>query len=177
MRDGVVVGGGHTIPIGDLTEAAAAPRLLVPAVQVKDPSAFTVVGKPHSRQDALAMVTGRMKYTNDLEPVPGLLRAMVRHLPEGVRVPQMQWNVLQPVKRTSPLLEGLGAEPWVYFVHSYVPDATDDVAATCDYGGSVVAAVQRDHLWATQFHPEKSGPTGMAMLRNFVRLCGESGAA
>ena len=107
----------------------------------------------------------------------GVLRAMVRHLPEGVRVPQMQWNVLQPVKRASPLLEGLGAEPWVYFVHSYAPDATDDVAATCDYGGSVVAAVQRDRMWATQFHPEKSGPTGMAILRNFVRLCDDPAAA
>jgi glutamine amidotransferase len=103
----------------------------------------------------------------------GVIRAMVRHLPEGVRVPQMQWNVLQPVKRATPLLDGLGDEPWVYFVHSYAPDATDDVAATCDYGGSVVAAVQRERMWATQFHPEKSGPTGMAILRNFVALCGE----
>ena len=111
--------------------------------------------------------------------VPGLgvLRAAVRHLPHGVRVPQMQWNVLQPVGRHSRLLEGLGPKPWVYFLHSYAPDATDDVAATCDYGGSVVAAVERGPLWATQFHPEKSGVTGLALLRNFVDACGAGAAA
>jgi isoquinoline 1-oxidoreductase beta subunit len=80
LRSGYVVGGGHSIPIGDLTEAAASPRLAV-TFAVKDPSTFTLVGKPQNRKDARAMVTGQMKYTNDLEPVPGLLRAMVRRPP------------------------------------------------------------------------------------------------
>ena len=102
-----------------------------------------------------------------------VLRGMVRRLPDGVKRPQMQWNVLQPVRRDSRLLAGLSdtdAEPWAYFVHSYAPDATDDVVATCDYGGSVVAAVERGNVMATQFHPEKSGTTGLALLRNFVEL-------
>jgi isoquinoline 1-oxidoreductase beta subunit len=81
MRDGDVVGGGHSIAIGDLTEAAASPRLAGVTVAVKDPSTFTLVGKPTNRKDARAMVTGQQKYTNDLEPVPGLLRAMVRRPP------------------------------------------------------------------------------------------------
>jgi imidazole glycerol-phosphate synthase subunit HisH len=106
-----------------------------------------------------------------------VLRGMVRRLPEGVRVPQMQWNVLQPVRRDSRLLDGLGSASWAYFVHSYAPDATDDVVATCDYGGSVVAAVERGNLMATQFHPEKSGETGLALLRNFVRVCEGAAAA
>jgi glutamine amidotransferase len=104
----------------------------------------------------------------------GVLRAMVRELPAGVKRPQMQWNVVQPVRRDSALLAGLGPEPWAYFVHSYAPDATDDVVATCDYGGSVVAAVERGNLWATQFHPEKSGAVGLAMLRNFAAACAEA---
>jgi len=99
-----------------------------------------------------------------------VLHGMVRRLPDGVKRPQMQWNKLQRVGRTSQLLDGLGDEPWVYFVHSYAPDATDDVVATCDYGGSVVAAVERDNVMATQFHPEKSGDIGLSLLRNFVKL-------
>jgi glutamine amidotransferase len=105
--------------------------------------------------------------------VPGLgvLPGLVRALPEGVKRPQMQWNVLQPVDARSPMLSGLDASPWVYFVHSYAPDASDDVVATCDYGGSVVAAVARRNVWATQFHPEKSGTSGLRILRNFVDRC------
>jgi len=57
----------------------------------------------------------------------------------------------------------------MYFVHSFAPEPTDGVVATCDYGGPVVAAVERGELWATQFHPEKSGPTGLGLLGNFVR--------
>jgi glutamine amidotransferase len=101
----------------------------------------------------------------------GVLPGMVRELPEGVKRPQMQWNVLQPVDGASPLLAGLGKDTWVYFVHSYAPDASDDVVATCDYGGSVVAAVVRRNVWATQFHPEKSGASGLRILRNFVDRC------
>jgi glutamine amidotransferase len=98
----------------------------------------------------------------------GVLPGGVRRLPEGVKHPQMQWNVLQPLRPDSPLLDGLGAQAWAYFVHSYAPDASDEVVATCDYGGSVVAAVERGRLWATQFHPEKSGATGLRLLANFV---------
>jgi glutamine amidotransferase len=101
----------------------------------------------------------------------GVLPGLVRELPEGVKRPQMQWNVLQPVDAASPMLAGLARDPWVYFVHSYAPDASDDVVATCDYGGSVVAAVARRNVWATQFHPEKSGATGLQILRNFVDRC------
>ena len=70
----------------------------------------------------------------------------------------------------SPGVAGLGEDPWVYFVHSYAAEATSDVIATCDYGGPVTAAVQREQVFATQFHPEKSGATGLAVLGNFVRL-------
>jgi glutamine amidotransferase len=100
-----------------------------------------------------------------------VLNAMVRRLPDGVKRPQMQWNVLRRVGRPSRLLEGLGDEPWAYFVHSYAPDATDEVVATCDYGDSVVAAVERENVMATQFHPEKSGTAGLALLANFVKVC------
>jgi glutamine amidotransferase len=101
----------------------------------------------------------------------GVLPGTVQLLPDGVKRPQMQWNVLDPVGEPNVLLDGLGAEPWVYFVHSYAPPMSADVIATCDYGGPVVAAVGRRRLWATQFHPEKSGPVGLHLLANFVAAC------
>jgi glutamine amidotransferase len=98
----------------------------------------------------------------------GLLPGVVRRLPEGVKRPQMQWNQLQVLHPPGAFLAGLGPHPWVYFVHSYAAPMGEEVVATCDYGGPVVAAVARGPLWATQFHPEKSGRTGLGVLANFV---------
>jgi glutamine amidotransferase len=98
----------------------------------------------------------------------GVLPGPVRLLPDGVKRPQMQWNRLDPVRAGIPLFDGLPDGAWVYFVHSYAPEAGPEVIATCDYGGPVVAAVQRGRLWATQFHPEKSGAAGLRLLANFV---------
>jgi len=99
----------------------------------------------------------------------GVLPGQVRLLPAGVKRPQMQWNRLE--HRPTPMLAGMDDPIWVYFVHSYAPEMTADVVATCDYGGPVVAAVQRQNLWATQFHPEKSSAAGLRLLVNFVATC------
>jgi len=99
----------------------------------------------------------------------GVLPGTVALLPEGVKRPQMQWNILDARREDSALVAGLGGRgAWVYFVHSYAPPEGAHVVATCDYGGTVVAAVERDRLWATQFHPEKSGDAGLGLLRAFV---------
>jgi imidazole glycerol-phosphate synthase subunit HisH len=101
--------------------------------------------------------------------VPGLgvLPGIVRRLPDGVKRPQMQWNLLVRCAESA-LLAGLPDPVWAYFVHSFAAERNDHAVATCDYGGPVVAAVEREALWATQFHPEKSSRTGLAILRNFV---------
>ena len=101
----------------------------------------------------------------------GVLGGKNKRLPDGVKRPQMQWNVLEHTRNDAALLNGLADPTWVYFVHSYAPEMTDAVVATCDYGGDVVAAVEQDNVWATQFHPEKSGDSGMRLLRNFVERC------
>ena len=100
----------------------------------------------------------------------GVLRGTVRRLPAGVKVPQMQWNVLR-ARRPSALLEGLGPEPWLYFVHSYAPEVGPETVAVCDYGGTVAAAAEEGALFGTQFHPEKSGAAGLGILANFVARC------
>jgi imidazole glycerol-phosphate synthase subunit HisH len=102
----------------------------------------------------------------------GILEGRIRRLPDEVKRPQMQWNVLELARPEDPIVAGLGAEPWVYFVHSYAAEETGHTIATCDYGGAVVGVVGRDNLRATQFHPEKSGPVGLQLLRNFVELVG-----
>jgi glutamine amidotransferase len=104
----------------------------------------------------------------------GLLPGVVRLLPPGVKRPQMQWNRLRLSEPACPLLYGLGPDPWVYFVHSYAPPDGERVVATCDYGGPMVAAVSSGNIWATQFHPEKSGTTGLALLTNFVMAVREA---
>lgn len=102
----------------------------------------------------------------------GVLGGQIRLIPDGVKRPQMQWNVLDWAKPTL-LAAGQPDPAWVYFVHSYWAEVTDpaDVAATCDYGTTVTAAVQREHLWATQFHPEKSATNGLQLLETFVATC------
>jgi len=97
----------------------------------------------------------------------GVLGGHVRLLPTEVKRPQMQWNRLDAADASHPMLAGLG-DPWVYFVHSYAAVDCDGVVATCDYGGPVTAAVAVDNVWATQFHPEKSGHVGLALLANFL---------
>lgn len=105
-----------------------------------------------------------------LDVVPGRVR---RFPPGGGRkVPQIGWNDIAFVPG-SPLGADLpGDSPMAYFLHSYycAPDDPADWAATTDYGVSYCSALHRDNVWATQFHPEKSGPVGLAILRNFAHL-------
>jgi imidazole glycerol-phosphate synthase subunit HisH len=100
----------------------------------------------------------------------GIFPGVVAPLPAGVKHPQMQWNTLEPRGAEEPeLLRGLGPRPWVYFVHSFAPPVGPETAAVCDYGGDVAALATSGALWGAQFHPEKSGATGLALLGNFVR--------
>jgi imidazole glycerol-phosphate synthase subunit HisH len=101
----------------------------------------------------------------------GVFAGSVDTLPQGVKHPQMQWNTLDVRGDEVPvLMAGLGERPWVYFVHSFAPPVGDETVAACDYGGPVAALAARGALWGAQFHPEKSGATGLALLANFVRL-------
>lgn len=101
----------------------------------------------------------------------GVFDRQVREIPSTVKRPQMQWNVLER-RVTHPMFDGLPEAAWVYFVHSYAADDGADVVATCEYGTDLVAAVARDHVWAAQFHPEKSGTNGIRILANFVAVAG-----
>jgi glutamine amidotransferase len=90
----------------------------------------------------------------------------------GLKVPHMGWNTLTLTRPNCPLFAGLPADPAVYFVHSYYPVPTDKgvTAATAEYPEPFTAAIWRDNVFATQFHPEKSQRIGLQMLKNFANL-------
>ena len=94
---------------------------------------------------------------------------------DNLRVPHVGWNAVS-VRTPHVLFSGIPADADFYFVHSYhlVCERTEDVLATCEYGGSFVAAIARDNIVATQFHPEKSQKHGLRLLKNFVAWTGES---
>ena len=99
----------------------------------------------------------------------GVIPGRVRFIPEGVTRPQMQWNRLH-VTSPDPMFDGLGGDPWMYFVHSLhgVPDDPADVVATVRYGSDLNVAFRRGNVFAVQFHPEKSAAAGLGLLANFV---------
>ena len=103
----------------------------------------------------------------------GLLKGKVRRIQApGLKVPHMGWNSLTIKSPRQPLdlFQGLSEKPYVYFVHSYhaVPQDSSIVTATTEYGSELTAAVAKGNIQATQFHPEKSGDVGLAILKNFI---------
>ena len=115
------------------------------------------------------------EYSEEKEGCKGLslLKGGIKRIPDapGLKVPHMGWNSLK-VTENAKLFRNLPENPYVYFVHSYYLQAEDSaiVAATTEYGVSIHASVEKDNLFACQFHPEKSGETGLAILKNFVEL-------
>ncbi len=103
----------------------------------------------------------------------GLLPGKIVRIPdkEGFKIPHMGWNSIQ-INPASRLLKGIEEGAYVYFVHSYYLQAENeaDVAATTDYVVNIHAAAEHDNIFATQFHPEKSGEIGLRILRNFIEL-------
>ncbi len=111
-----------------------------------------------------------------LSVLPGQVVRFSNQAPDGARlkVPHMGWNSLT-WQRDDPLLAGVNQGDAVYFVHSYYAQPHADQAATiisttADYGGAFCASVWRDHIWATQFHPEKSQRVGLRMFANFAKI-------
>lgn len=101
----------------------------------------------------------------------GLIKGYVDKIPdEGLVIPHMGWNKLE-VQHECPLFEGLSDNEYVYFVHSYKAFCNDEnLYAYCEYGGKVPALVSDGKtVFGAQFHPEKSGETGLKMLKNFVK--------
>ena len=105
----------------------------------------------------------------------GVFDGTITQIPngDGLKIPHMGWNSLK-ITKDSRLFKGIEENPYVYFVHSYFLNAADKsiVAAQTEYGVTIDAAVEKGNVFATQFHPEKSGNTGLRILKNFVDIVG-----
>ena len=145
-----------------------------------------VYGAVDSGRPFLGICVGmQMLFTSSQEDLDArgldIISGTVKWIPPGVKRPQMQWNKLSFTQPGDAMFEGelLCDAPngsWVYFVHSLhgVPMDPSLVAATCGYGVTLNAAFRQDNVFATQFHPEKSGASGLALLDNFVKAAGAS---
>lgn len=99
----------------------------------------------------------------------GIFPGQVKRFDTNARVPHMGWNQLDTV-RASRLLTGLPKEPYVYFAHSYYVPVVEQTAATCTYTLPYTAILESGNVFGVQCHPEKSGPLGLAIVRNFLEL-------
>ena len=99
----------------------------------------------------------------------GVFAGTVRRFAAGARVPHMGWNEIVP-RSASKLLRNLAPHPYLYFANSYYAPVIDATAATCEYTVPFTAALESNNIFGVQFHPEKSGPLGLGIVRNFVEL-------
>jgi glutamine amidotransferase len=98
----------------------------------------------------------------------GIFAETVRRFPAGARVPHMGWNSLEGV--SGRLLAGIGKSAYVYFAHSYYMPVTDVTSSRCEYCLTYSASIESGNIFGVQFHPEKSGPLGLQIVKNFVEL-------
>lgn len=135
-----------------------------------------VVEAAGSGRPFLGVCVGMQMLFDDSEESPGvpglgIVPGTVTRIPTTLALPHMGWNTVD-IGDSKGLLAGFDDAPWLYFVHTFAAEPSDAavVTGTTDYGGPVVAAVEHGPVWATQFHPEKSGETGLAVLQNFVAV-------
>ena len=174
--------GGAPIVTGDPRQVAAADALVIPGVGhfghcVR---AIRSLGLDVAITDAIA--SGRPVFgvcvgmqvllersEEDPEAGLGVLAGGSRKLAvENVKVPHIGWNDVT-WSRPHPYLDGVADGTRFYFVHSYAPDVSDDTVGITEHGRPFAAVASRDNVFATQFHPEKSGEAGLSIYANFVK--------
>lgn len=179
--------GKETVVTRDPQTILAADQAILPGVgafgdAMGNLHRFGLVDVIHSFADSgkpfLGICLGQQLFFESSEESPGikglgLLPGKIRKLPggTGLKIPHMGWNSLE-IMDGKRLFRDIDQGAYVYFVHSYYLEASDPahVAAVTEYGTRIHAAVEHNNLFACQFHPEKSGETGLQILRNFAGL-------
>ena len=171
--------GVEALLTGDVAEIRKADRVILPGVS----TAGVVMGRLHElglvetlrtlEAPLLGVCVGmQLLYERsgegDVECL-GLLPGTVSKLPvsPGIRVPHMGWNTLRNL-RVSSLTQGINADAYAYFVHSYAAPVTDDCVASSEHGNAFAAIAQRGRVAGAQFHPERSAAVGARLLQNFI---------
>lgn len=178
--------GAQSVVTSDPHEIAKADKVILPGVgafgdAMKSLEASgldkAVIETAKSGKPLLGICLGLQLMFEGSEETPGakglgIFKGKIVKIPDhGLKIPHMGWNNLTFTKE-SRILNDIGESPFVYFVHSYYLSAEDEsiVSAYTEYGERLDIAVERGNVFATQFHPEKSGGVGMKILKNFAAL-------
>ena len=180
--------GENVIVTGDPKEMTACDRLILPGVGAFRDAANllsktgldkVIKNEAASGKPILGICLGMqllldMSYEygewKGLGLIPGAIRPIKERIGEDLLIPQIGWNALK-LYHDHPLFADTAEGDYVYFVHSYYADASPEhVIATTEYGAELTAAVAKDNVIGCQFHPEKSGPVGLKILRRFCAL-------
>ena len=176
--------GFETKITSDATELELADSILLPGVgafpdaadKLRGPGLDQVLIAESKKKPILGICLGMqllLERGEEVRPCEGLgfVKGSVRKIDTALKLPHIGWNELH-FQNDSPLFRGIDEGAYVYFVHSFCAVSEDEsqVIARTDYGASVVAAVQSGNVFGTQFHPEKSGEIGLAMLKNFGEM-------
>jgi len=155
-----------------------AERIVLPGVghfaatRALDPMRLAIAAAIRNGRPLLGICVGMQWMFSGSTEAPGvsgfgLFPGEVSKFPAAVKSPHVGWNQLA-VKNGSRLLAGIPADAFVYFTHSYRAPVGAGTVAECEYGSWFAAAVERENVFGVQFHPEKSGDTGLHILRNFL---------
>ena len=169
--------------VGDSTGLSRATKIILPGVghfgqmmraldrmQVREPLLERIrAGVPF-----LGICLGLQALFESSEEAPqerglGLFPGEIKRFPATARVPHMGWNEIEP-RNGAKLLTNLAPHPYLYFAHSYYAPLHDATAATCRYNVPYTAVLETENIFGVQFHPEKSGPLGLKIVRNFIEL-------
>lgn len=168
--------------VRDADSLRLATKIILPGVghfgqmmRALHPLRSVLVDRIHAAVPFLGICLGLQALFDSSEEAPeaqgfGLLEGSVHRFSHGARVPHMGWNNLT-LLRQSRLLEGIGDQPYVYFANSYYAPVVAATSASCDYSVAFSAVIEFRNIFAVQFHPEKSGPAGLRIMKNFADLC------
>lgn len=170
--------GSESVITADAAMIARAERIVLPGVghfastRALDPLRLTIAGAIKGGRPFLGICVGLQWLFGGSTEAPGisgfgLFPGEVSKFPATVKSPHVGWNQIS-VRNRSRLLGGVPEDAFVYFTHSYRASFCEYTVAECDYGGPFSAAVERQNVFGVQFHPEKSGGVGLAILRNFL---------
>jgi len=181
------IGAGYEL-VRDAAALSSASKLILPGVghfgqmmraldqmQVRD----ALVERIRAGVPFLGICLGLQALFESSEEAPeerglGLFQGEIQRFSAAARVPHMGWNEIEPSAGASngaKLLRNLAPHPYLYFAHSYYAPLTDATAATCNYTVPYTAVLETKNIFGVQFHPEKSGPVGLRIVKNFVDAC------
>ena len=181
--------GAESIITGNADEILAADAVILPGVGAfgdcmaslsKNGLVDTVKTAAKSGKPFLGICLGLQLLFEESEESPGvsglgIFKGKIVKIPDrGLKIPHMGWNSITFPKE-SPLFDGIEETSFVYFVHSYYmqPDDKSIISAVCEYSSNLPVALSSGNIHATQFHPEKSGKTGLKILENFIKIGGD----